>query len=259
MNLLEQDPQPQPSYPPEPVKHKFCPKCKTPKPVDAFSLSSHRSDGTQTYCKSCQKAIRDSVKHTYKHKSYHREYSRKKLYGMMPGEYDRLLAEQDGKCKSCGGGPDSKYGRLYVDHDHATGRVRGLLCSGCNTALGCIADNIDRLRNLIVYLEDYSRGCESVQILKDNNTSGHKGVHWNKQRSKWDALITVNKKRIELGSFRTAEEAGAAYRDKSIELFGIEGYRYRMTNRPERAKYNFKRKDSRELFRNPSPQKSRLP
>jgi hypothetical protein len=53
-----------------------------------------------------------------------------KTYGLTAAEYDRLLAEQGGRCAICRARPKSK--RLAVDHDHRTGAVRGLLCSRCN-------------------------------------------------------------------------------------------------------------------------------
>lgn len=73
--------------------------------------------------------------------------------------YSAAWDAQQGKCKNAACDfvapkvvPDHRYG-LQVDHDHATGRVRGLLCPGCNLALGCVQDDIPRLRGLISYLE----------------------------------------------------------------------------------------------------------
>jgi hypothetical protein len=56
-----------------------------------------------------------------------------RTYGLGPGEYDRMLEAQDGRCAICGKQPRSK--RLSVDHDHRTGRVRALLCQPCNRGL----------------------------------------------------------------------------------------------------------------------------
>ena len=56
-----------------------------------------------------------------------------RTYGLEPGEYDRMLEAQDGRCAICGKQPRTK--RLSVDHDHNTGRVRGLLCQPCNRGL----------------------------------------------------------------------------------------------------------------------------
>lgn len=53
-----------------------------------------------------------------------------KTYGLGPGEYAALLEAQGGRCAICRAKPKSK--RLAVDHDHKSGAVRGLLCSGCN-------------------------------------------------------------------------------------------------------------------------------
>lgn len=53
-----------------------------------------------------------------------------------------------GECATCG-----SVERLCIDHDHATGRVRGLLCNDCNLSLGYAKDSIETLKNLIKYLE----------------------------------------------------------------------------------------------------------
>lgn len=60
----------------------------------------------------------------------------RRLYGMEPGNYETMLAEQDGRCALCQWQPSSADRVLVVDHDHATGRVRGLLCHDCNLFLG---------------------------------------------------------------------------------------------------------------------------
>lgn len=75
-------------------------------------------------------------------------------YDMSLDEYAYLLDRQNGACATC---------RLFceankvlsVDHDHATGNVRGLLCNKCNVALGCVRDNPTTLRNLAEYLEKH--------------------------------------------------------------------------------------------------------
>jgi hypothetical protein len=80
-----------------------------------------------------------------------------KKRGITPEEYDRLWAEQAGRCANPACGftspmvmSDYRQG-LQADHDHKTGRPRGLLCPGCNRALGAIDDNVPRLRGLIEY------------------------------------------------------------------------------------------------------------
>lgn len=56
-----------------------------------------------------------------------------RTYGLEPGEYDRMLEAQDGRCAICGKQPRSK--RLSVDHDHDTNKVRALICQPCNRGL----------------------------------------------------------------------------------------------------------------------------
>jgi hypothetical protein len=75
-------------------------------------------------------------------------------YGMTIADFDRLLEEQGGHCACCPATVSDASGRvLHVDHDHASGRVRGLLCSACNRALGNVRDDPARLRLLASYLE----------------------------------------------------------------------------------------------------------
>ena len=73
-------------------------------------------------------------------------------YGLAEGEYDALLAFQGGVCALCGRPGVKK--RLAVDHDHKTGRVRGLIHAWENTFIGRIRDSLDWARNLVSYLQD---------------------------------------------------------------------------------------------------------
>ena len=73
-----------------------------------------------------------------------------KRYGINQADFDRMSDEQDGKCAVCLN-PPTKRG-LFVDHDHETGKVRGLLCAWCNTGLGHFKDSILYLFRAIAYL-----------------------------------------------------------------------------------------------------------
>jgi hypothetical protein len=83
---------------------------------------------------------------------------RARRYGLAPEAYARMLAAQGGTCAICRREETSvdrrtgKVRALSVDHDHATGRVRGLLCGDCNRALGLLADDPDRLAAAATYL-----------------------------------------------------------------------------------------------------------
>lgn len=89
-----------------------------------------------------------------------REYYYLRTYGLSSAQIAEMLAEQGGKCAICrgadpGGRTRSQHeiGRWHVDHDHRTGRVRGVLCGDCNVGLGAFRDNGDSLLNAAVYLE----------------------------------------------------------------------------------------------------------
>ena len=77
----------------------------------------------------------------------------KRAYSLTPAEYAGMLQQQGGGCAICGGtNPNGR--RLYVDHDHETGQVRGLLCGNHNTALGLAKDNAYNLMLMIDYLTE---------------------------------------------------------------------------------------------------------
>lgn len=75
---------------------------------------------------------------------------RDRKYGLSTGDYERMLAEQGGRCAVCRALPATV---LNVDHCHETGLVRGLLCGTCNRALGQASDNPQLLRKLADYVE----------------------------------------------------------------------------------------------------------
>lgn len=79
----------------------------------------------------------------------------KKRYGITWEDYQSLLEEQEYKCAICGASnsqSERTSGRLFVDHCHSTGKVRGLLCSKCNHALGQFNDDEKLLFKAISYL-----------------------------------------------------------------------------------------------------------
>lgn len=77
----------------------------------------------------------------------------KARYGITKDEYIAMLSKQENKCKICGidNGVNK---RLAVDHCHATGKIRGLLCVACNLGLGYFRDNPEALRSAALYLSE---------------------------------------------------------------------------------------------------------
>lgn len=79
-------------------------------------------------------------------------------YGLSPAEYQRLCRQQRNRCAICERretrkGPTGRVRPLSVDHDHGTGKVRGLLCNDCNRGLGLLGDRLVRLKAAVRYLE----------------------------------------------------------------------------------------------------------
>lgn len=77
-----------------------------------------------------------------------RESQRLRRYGITSVAFHNLWSRQGGKCKICKEVPSTP----HVDHDHKTGKVRGLLCASCNLGLGHFKDDTVRLRAAVRYL-----------------------------------------------------------------------------------------------------------
>lgn len=73
----------------------------------------------------------------------------KRKYGVTKEDFQRMLAEQNGVCAICRETSDKS---LHIDHNHTTGKVRGLLCNGCNLAIGIMKDSPARLISAAQYL-----------------------------------------------------------------------------------------------------------
>jgi hypothetical protein len=80
-----------------------------------------------------------------------------KVYGLGPGDYERLYALQGGTCAICKRAT-GKTRRLSVDHDHKTGKVRGLLCRPCNSMLGHARDEREMFKRAYMYLTNPPAG-----------------------------------------------------------------------------------------------------
>jgi len=74
-------------------------------------------------------------------------------YGITTAEYDAILVSQGGGCACCGAKANRNGKRLFVDHDHKTGAVRGVLCHKCNAGIGALGDDLAGLRRAVAYLK----------------------------------------------------------------------------------------------------------
>lgn len=85
-----------------------------------------------------------------------REYNLKRDYGITVSDYNILFESQNYKCVICGSeNSKGSHKHFHVDHDHKTGRVRGLLCFKCNSLLGQANDDCSILQNAIDYLKHH--------------------------------------------------------------------------------------------------------
>jgi hypothetical protein len=155
---------------------KKCGRCGQEKLVGEFNAGRRYADGLQPWCRSCyhdyRQAWRQDPVNAAHEKAYHKErYDRmqatgeynlnqrksrlKKKYGISLNEYVALLVKQGQKCAICGSPSPNREGAdsFDVDHDHKTGKVRGLLCKNCNLMIGNALDTPAFLRKGADYLE----------------------------------------------------------------------------------------------------------
>jgi hypothetical protein len=118
---------------------KHCKLCGEHKPLASYSLVTNRKTGIKEHRGECRACYR-SNKLKYR-------------YGIDQTDYNIMSRQHFDRCAICGTHASTQtHGVLHVDHDHATGAIRGLLCGKCNRGLGYFNDNTDMLKNAALYL-----------------------------------------------------------------------------------------------------------
>ena len=118
---------------------KTCISCLKEQPFDFFY------DG-KNQCKDCKKFV-----------SWKGHIRRK--FGITPEDFHSMSEAQNDVCAICGKaeGEDNRRTKLTIDHNHDTGKIRGLLCHNCNTAIGLFKDDISNISNAIDYLRKHEQ------------------------------------------------------------------------------------------------------
>lgn len=137
------------------TESKRCPRCKETKSLTLFGSDNSKVTKKTTYCKPCSSLNQreQRLRNPARSKLLSKYSSIRWRYKLTNEAYD-LLASKG--CQGCGGSD-----RLHVDHDHdccpttpTCGKcTRGMLCHGCNLALGGVREDPEILKNLILYLE----------------------------------------------------------------------------------------------------------
>tara|TARA_B110000977_G_scaffold15929_1_gene19447 strand:+ start:156 stop:485 length:330 start_codon:yes stop_codon:yes gene_type:complete len=98
------------------------------------------------------------LKNKDKIKQSWRKYSLRVRYNITTEQYDTILKQQNNCCDVCGEHESKFKNSLCVDHNHSTGKIRGLLCNNCNSAFGKLKENTNIMYNLINYANKYNKG-----------------------------------------------------------------------------------------------------
>lgn len=142
----------------DPAGYKTCTKCLERRPVGEFHPRPKAFDGLNPQCKPCRAAYQTAYFQTPKGLAIRQRNDKKqhvrRLYGLALDDYEAMCRAQGGLCALCGK-PNPGKRKLAVDHCHATGVVRALLCSPCNTGLGYFRDDVSLLRAAAGYLEKH--------------------------------------------------------------------------------------------------------
>ena len=133
---------------------KVCTTCQQSLPLNEFYKKKRGQCGRSSVCKQCAKKYRKKhYKDTGGWDSKKRDTQYLNRYGISLKEYERLLEDQNSRCCICNTSQPGGKGTFHVDHDHATGTVRGLLCHACNLGLGLFRDDTKLLIQAVSYLQ----------------------------------------------------------------------------------------------------------
>lgn len=149
---------------------KKCSNCGITKISSEFTKDKQKRGGLSSYCRDCIRSrwLSLSVKRRrYLRKQWkiknpdkwalaQRKCRLKTRYGLSPETYNKLLENQKFSCAICKSSTtkSKRFKYFLVDHDHKSGKVRGLLCDYCNRGLGCFEDSIERLEKAIGYIQN---------------------------------------------------------------------------------------------------------
>lgn len=130
---------------------KSCAKCGEEKPLTDFHKQPKGPQGRHSYCKACFNALAREKRVRNDTPEQRQKWNLARRYGLTAAKRDAMLNEQGGRCAIC----REQMRRPVIDHDHATGKVRELLCHGCNLALGHIERSSGFVAAAMAYLRKH--------------------------------------------------------------------------------------------------------
>ena len=146
---------------------KRCSKCLIDKCTSEFGKKQSNKDGLQGYCKQCvrlnsrihysnnKEAKAIQARKWAKANPDSRRSTRLKFnYGIDLDKYNQLFQNQKGRCKICERHRDILSSNLNVDHNHNTGKIRGLLCNQCNQAIGLLKEDVSIILKAAEYVKN---------------------------------------------------------------------------------------------------------
>lgn len=169
------------------IINKKCPKCKEVKELNSenFYKSNQTKSGYKCYCKLCvntdnnkydklnpkqlytrviksrNRSIKSKQEYSLRSSSWaanNREKVKnsklKREYGITYEEFVEIFNSQNGSCKICNKKLETLHKNTHIDHCHNSNKIRGILCSNCNVALGHFKDNIETIENAVAYLKN---------------------------------------------------------------------------------------------------------
>lgn len=160
------------TQPSNPAK-KVCTHCRMGKDATKENFRYEWRDrrfGLKSWCRECERKYQKNRPHlpTKIASENYRRYRYKYQYGITTEDYEAMYKKQGGVCGLCGGLPNGQgkiRGLFHVDHDHKTGRARGLLCGKCNIGVGCLNDDATLLRKAAAWVEQQQLQPQSDEKL----------------------------------------------------------------------------------------------
>ncbi len=149
------------------VSSKVCSTCKASFPATEFNKKPGTPDGLQPMCKGCKKVWNreQRLKKLVENPGREIDAHLRKTYKISFEDYLEMERRQDSKCAVCGTTDSGTYrglnntkSRFCIDHDHVTGKIRGLLCLNCNTGIGRLGDNLEGVEAAAAYLRKNNNG-----------------------------------------------------------------------------------------------------